>query len=39
MHIPVLLKEILEHLSPKPGQNFIDATVGNGGHMAAILEK
>ncbi len=39
MHIPVLLKEVLEHLNPKSGQNFIDATVGNGGHAAAILEK
>lgn len=39
MHIPVLLKEVLEHLNPKSGQNFIDATVGNGGHAVAILEK
>lgn len=39
MHIPVLLKEILEYLNPEPGQNFIDATVGNGGHAAAILER
>ncbi len=38
-HIPVLLKEVLENLDPKPNQNFIDATVGDGGHAAAILEK
>jgi len=39
MHIPVLQKEVLKYLNPKPNQNFIDATVGNGGHTLAILEK
>ncbi len=39
MHIPVLLKEVLWYLDPKPDQNFIDATVGDGGHSKAILEK
>lgn len=39
MHIPVLSNEILRYLEPKPNQNFIDATVGDGGHAAAILEK
>jgi len=39
MHQPVLLKEVLEYLNPKPNQNFIDATVGDGGHAGAILEK
>ena len=38
-HIPVLLKEILRYLNPKSNQNFIDATVGDGGHATAILEK
>ena len=39
MHIPVLLNEVLKYLNPRPNQNFIDATVGDGGHMAAILER
>ena len=39
MHVPVLIKEVLEYLDLKPNQNFIDATVGDGGHAAAILEK
>jgi 16S rRNA (cytosine1402-N4)-methyltransferase len=39
MHIPVLKKEVLEMLDPKPGENFIDATFGFGGHAEAILEK
>lgn len=38
-HIPVLVKEVLEGLGPLPNQNFIDATVGDGGHASAILEK
>ncbi len=38
-HIPVLLNEVLKYLDPKPNQNFIDATVGDGGHAKAILEK
>jgi len=38
MHIPVLQKEVLEMLSPKPNENFIDCTIGEGGHGLAILE-
>ncbi len=38
-HIPVLIKEVLDGLDPMPNQNFIDATVGDGGHASAILEK
>ncbi len=39
MHIPVLQKEVLEYLSPKPNENFIDATIGQGGHTLGILRK
>jgi 16S rRNA (cytosine1402-N4)-methyltransferase len=39
IHIPVLQKEVIRYLNPKPGENFIDATIGGGGHTAAILEK
>jgi len=38
-HIPVLKKEVLEFLNPKHNENFIDCTVGEGGHTEAILEK
>jgi len=38
-HIPVLQKEVLQYLDPKPSENFIDATVGEGGHAISILEK
>ncbi len=39
MHIPVLKEEVLKYLNPKPNQNFIDCTIGSGGHAKAILEK
>ncbi len=39
MHIPVLQKEAIEYLDPKPNENFIDCTLGYGGHTKAILEK
>lgn len=38
-HIPVLQKEVIEYLDPKPNENFIDCTLGEGGHTYAILEK
>lgn len=38
-HIPVLKKEVIEYLDPKPNENFIDCTIGEGGHALAILER
>ena len=38
MHNPVLLNEVLEYLNPRPNQNFIDATIGDGGHAKEILK-
>jgi len=39
MHIPVLQKEVLQHLDPKKNENFIDCTFGGGGHALTVLEK
>ncbi len=39
IHIPVLANDVLRWLDPKPNQDFIDGTVGLGGHAAMILER
>jgi 16S rRNA (cytosine1402-N4)-methyltransferase len=39
VHIPVLKREVIEILEPLKNENFIDATIGEGGHAIAILEK
>lgn len=36
-HVPVLYKEVLEYLQPRPGGLYVDGTVGAGGHSAGIL--
>lgn len=38
-HIPVLLDEAIHYLAPKPGGNYVDGTLGAGGHAAAISAK
>lgn len=38
-HKPVLVKGTIEYLNPKPNENFIDATLGQGGHAMEILNK
>lgn len=37
-HLPVLRSEVLTWLRPQRGRNYVDATVGAGGHAHAILE-
>ncbi|MGB7284437.1 MAG: 16S rRNA (cytosine(1402)-N(4))-methyltransferase RsmH [Candidatus Acidiferrum sp.] len=38
-HTPVMLEEVLEWLGIRPEGTYIDATLGAGGHSAAIAEK
>ncbi|HUS57281.1 MAG TPA: 16S rRNA (cytosine(1402)-N(4))-methyltransferase RsmH [Planctomycetota bacterium] len=37
VHIPVMLRETLFYLEPKPGDVIADCTVGAGGHAVEIL--
>ncbi len=37
-HVPVMTREVLDHLKPGQGKIFADCTLGGGGHAKAILE-
>lgn len=37
-HTPVLVREVMSLLQPKPGEVAVDCTVGHGGHAALISE-
>ena len=37
VHRPVMVAEVVEHLSTVPSGAFLDATVGGGGHARALL--
>ena len=37
VHHPVMVAEVVEHLSAVPSGAFLDATVGGGGHARALL--
>jgi 16S rRNA (cytosine1402-N4)-methyltransferase len=38
-HLPVLLKNIITSLQPKPEGRYIDGTLGAGGHAFSLLEE
>jgi 16S rRNA (cytosine1402-N4)-methyltransferase len=38
LHRPVMVKEVVDWLMPRPAGIYIDGTVGEGGHSQAILE-
>ncbi|MDP6557110.1 MAG: 16S rRNA (cytosine(1402)-N(4))-methyltransferase RsmH [Pirellulaceae bacterium] len=37
-HVSVMSDEIIQWLSPSPGQTFVDGTLGGGGHTRLIAE-
>ena len=39
VHIPVMLREVLDCLNIKEDGIYVDCTFGNGGHSRAILER
>src|SRR3954452_5038238 len=38
-HVPVLLREVLAALAPRPGQTVVDCTLGLGGHASELLRR
>ncbi len=38
-HQPVMLTEVLAVLRPAPGETFVDATLGAGGHAVALSQR
>jgi 16S rRNA (cytosine1402-N4)-methyltransferase len=38
-HVAVLPSEVVQYLAPTPGQVFVDATVGAGGHARLLAER
>lgn len=38
LHVPVLVREVITLLDPKPNDVLLDATLGHGGHAKAFLD-
>ncbi len=38
-HVPVLFDEVMDALRPTPGGDYLDGTLGAGGHAAGVLER
>ncbi|HBD05233.1 TPA: 16S rRNA (cytosine(1402)-N(4))-methyltransferase, partial [Candidatus Uhrbacteria bacterium] len=38
-HVPVLCDEVIRFLDPQPNHDYVDATIGQGGHTDAILNR
>lgn len=38
-HKPVLLNEVIKTLDPRPGEFFVDGTLGEGGHALEIIKR
>ncbi len=38
-HVPIMVREILAALDPKPGELAVDCTLGHGGHAQEILQR
>jgi len=38
-HIPVMLREVMEHLNCRSGKIYVDGTLGGAGHAQGILDR
>lgn len=38
-HVPIMVREILEILDPRPGDTVVDGTLGYGGHARELLAR
>jgi len=38
-HEPVLTKEVLKYLDPKPGRTYVDCNLGHAGHFMEIIKQ
>ena len=38
IHVPVMLRQVMQTLAPEPGRVYLDGTFGGGGYATAILE-
>ena len=38
-HVPVLLEEVIQGMSPSPGEHLLDLTLGRAGHSVEILRR
>lgn len=38
-HVPIMVREVLEVLHPRPGETAVDCTLGRGGHARALLAR
>ena len=38
-HDPVLVSKVIKYLQVKKGKQYLDATVGGGGHSEAIIKR
>jgi 16S rRNA (cytosine1402-N4)-methyltransferase len=39
VHAPVLVRPLLEYLSPQPGERVFDGTLGLGGHAEVLIQR
>lgn len=39
VHVPVLLREVLDFLNPQEGKTYVDGTLGGGGHTEALCQR